>query len=224
MNIQTILLMMITLFITSCGSAPQTSGSKRIAAKDSEGKTLKDSSTEELSGKAKEKEKQKQKEKEEEEEEEEEEEIDKEDDEDAKTKKVAKEKEKEKEEEEKKAKELAKKTTPMTVTTIRSEDDDLILKVKNSEGKWISVPWPARGASATSEAICGEKETVVEIQIEHPGKGTINPGTPFLGVVSKVKNTIEIGYEVDGSCNGTGCQDDNVVVLSCPNGISVKGM
>ena len=112
----------------------------------------------------------------------------------------------------------------MTLTTKHSEDDGLIIKIKNSEGKWNSVAWGAEGTSTKSDSICGEKEVVIEIQIEHPGKGTISPGTAQLGLRSKLKDSVEIGYEVDGSCLGTGCQDDNVIVLSCPHGISVRGM
>ncbi len=119
---------------------------------------------------------------------------------------------------------MAKKLTPMTLITKHSEDDGLILKVKNSEGKLSSIPLAAEGASSKTDAICGEKEVVLEIQIEHPGKGTISPGTSHLGLRSKMKDSVEIGYEVDGSCSGTACQDDNIIVLSCPNGISVKGM
>ena len=214
MNYKFILLIMITLIISACGETPQSSGSKKIVAKDVAGKKLQNSDD----VKAKEKEVEEYEE-DEEEDEESEEEIDQEDDEDAKTKKL----EKEKEEEEEKAKELAKKSTPMTLSTKHSEDDDLILKVKNSEGKWNTIPWAPEGASSTSESICGDKEVVVEIQIEHPGKGTMSPGSSQLGLRSKLKDSIEIGYEV-GSCHGAGCQDDNIIVLSCPNGISVKGM
>ncbi len=100
-----------------------------------------------------EKEKQEKKEKEEDEDEQEEE-IDKEDDEDAKIKK----KEQDKKDEEEKAKESAKKLTAMTLTSNRLEDDVLVLKIKNKEGSWTSIAWPAKGASSKSETICGEKK------------------------------------------------------------------
>jgi hypothetical protein len=219
MNHKSILLIAFTLMFFACGEAPQSSGSSRIVAKDASAKKLKESDD----VKTKEKEK---KEKEKDDEEDEEEEIDQEDDDDAKSKKLdkAKEDKEDKEEKDKQEKELAKKLTPMTLTTKHSEDDGLILKVKTSEGKWSSIPLAAEGASSKSDAICGEKEVVLEIQIEHPGKGTMSPGTSHLGLRSKLKDSVEIGYEVDGNCHGTACQDDNIIVLSCPNGISVKGM
>lgn len=117
------------------------------------------------------------------------------------------------------------KRTALAITSLRREDDDIVIQVKLPGGEWKSIPWPEQELNATVGDICAEgKDTEIEFQIEHPGEGTITTAGPDIGMRKTGVNSVEIGYESRGGCSGTGCQDDNIVTFTCTSGLKIKGL
>lgn len=118
----------------------------------------------------------------------------------------------------------SQKRSALSITSVRRQDDDVVIQVK-LDGVFKSVPWPARSKSVAIDGVCIDgQETEIELQIDHPGKGVITTASPDLGLRNAGEMALEIGYESRGGCNGAGCQDDNIMMISCSNKVKVTGL
>jgi hypothetical protein len=111
------------------------------------------------------------------------------------------------------------------VKTVKQEDKGLTLYIKAGKNDFQSMTWPEEDATTEISNICLKGEvTTIEIEINDPDRGRFKAGSAELGLRKSAPDFVEIGYESKGGCTGKGCQDDNILTISCKGGIKIKGL